>query len=76
MYISGSVVKERRLSNELSDIVGNVVLECNLTFNILVDSKHIGIVTKESFFTEILHPASVCRSLFENLCNIDSNNML
>ena len=76
MYISGSIVKERRLSDELSDMVGNVVLVCDLTFNILIDSKHVSIVRKEYFFTEILHPASVCRSLFENLCNIDSNNML
>lgn len=76
MYISESVVKERRLSDELSDIVGNVVLVCDLTFNILVDSKRIGIVTKECFFAEILHPASVCCSLFENLSKIDSNNTL
>ena len=49
MYVIRPIVKQGRLANELSNIIGNVVLVHYLTFYKLVNTKHISIVLKECF---------------------------
>ena len=60
MYVIRSIVKQGRLANELSNVIGNVVLVSYLTFYKLVNTKRICIVPKEHLFAKILHFASIC----------------
>ena len=83
MYVVGSKVKQGRLANELLNVICNVFLVGFLTFYKVICTKRISIkrisiVPKECFFAEILHLASICRSLFEHLSwwNMKHNYMI